>query len=140
MRLVFVVSALNDATKGLTDAHNQRAYIDMSEFNYISAHAPNAVIIDDSKSHLNKDNRVHVIISSWVGPIHNDKMDAYIESSLQVLMMFRFKADKETPWEIQFMSFSNFASATSTRTGVSWDCLLGADLVVGGVDFSGNFL
>lgn len=55
-------------------------------------------------------------------------------------MALQFKHDKQTPWDLQFMQFQDFVFATRVRSGISWTILVGADLVVGGIDFSDNFL
>jgi hypothetical protein len=43
-------------------------------------------------------------------------------------------------WDVRFMSWNDFSEGVISRDGNVWNILTSADLVIGGVNFTGNFL
>jgi hypothetical protein len=43
-------------------------------------------------------------------------------------------------FELEYVDWEPFKDAVSTRLGEVWDWLCEADLIIGGVDFCGDFL
>ena len=43
-------------------------------------------------------------------------------------------------WDVKFLNWTKFTNAMIAQTGPNWDMLNGADLVIGGINFTNAFL
>lgn len=48
--------------------------------------------------------------------------------------------EKEDRWEVKYLSWDDFRDATVLRKGSYWDRLKQADLIIGGINFTSNYM
>lgn len=48
--------------------------------------------------------------------------------------------EHDNKWDIRFLGWKAFANAVVNQSGPVWDLILGAKLLIGGVNFSASFL
>jgi outer membrane protease len=49
-------------------------------------------------------------------------------------------ASDEDRWKVSYLSWKVFQKAVLSGQGITWDSMMNADLVIGGMDFSIDFL
>ncbi|MDX6296001.1 MAG: hypothetical protein QOH50_5260 [Kribbellaceae bacterium] len=73
---------------------------------------------------------LHIIFPVISHPVH---------ICLQLCIAFEM-LDNPHLWDIQFMNWTSFSSALLTRSGQDWTSICSADLLIGGINFTNNFL
>jgi hypothetical protein len=48
--------------------------------------------------------------------------------------------EHQEKWDVKFVNWKLFSEAVISQDGNLWNILTSADLVIGGVNFTGNFL
>jgi hypothetical protein len=114
--------------------------IDQSDYNAIAKHDPLCLrhASDQSKC---AENKIRYFCSSWVCP-HFSLVPCVcpdLTRSPQLTLPIEMMEHKDL-WQVKFLSWKVFSKAVITQKGATWDLLNKADLLIGGVNFTNNFL
>jgi len=111
--------------------------IDQSDYDAIAKHEPLCLrrAADQSKC---AENKTRYICSSWVCP-HSSLVRPDLTRSLQLALPIEMMEHNDL-WQVKFLSWKVFSKAVITQKGATWNLLNKVNLLIGGVNFTNDFL